>query len=168
MTLLQANMDLPGLVVTLTKSFNIEKWLEQDISVWKAAFDLLDWFQKDGDLNLFLAFVMLFGFCICLTAASVAASLGLALRAGFLRDRDKLLPRMVRALRHLAMLDVCATGFIVLCMAATIYRENGIVFALDRGVYWLVASEVAHYAVHHSALTLAAAASCRAEGGFDR
>jgi len=51
--------------------------------------------------------------------------------------------------KHLAMLDVAATGVVVISLAAAIYRAQGIVIGLMWGIPVIAASEVCHYATYY-------------------
>jgi len=144
-------LGLPSNLKSVVEMFNVEKLINTSVSLWQAATTLLGWFHQSWELNLLLASVMIGGFSLVLTVVDMVMLLVVAVQlAWFGPDsiNGRALSSMLHAthsLKHLAMLDVCTTGVIVVSYAASIYKEQGIMIELASGIYFLVASEVLHY-----------------------
>jgi hypothetical protein len=125
----------------------------QDVSVLRSMWSMLYWFVTDRDLNLLLAFVMLAGFAVSLTALNMAT----LLKAAWQLSRGKppcLAIANSHVFKHLCMLDVLVMGVFVGTLAAGIYSEVGVVISVRYGCLVLVMAELMHYLTHfvvHSA-----------------
>jgi len=125
----------------------------QDVSVLRSMWSMLYWFVTDRDLNLLLAFVMLAGFAVFLTALNMAT----LLKAAWQLSRGKhpcLAIANSHAFKHLCMLDVLVMGVFVGTLAGGIYSEVGVVISVRYGCLVLVMAELMHYLTHfvvHSA-----------------
>merc|ERR1719343_799882 len=58
--------------------------------------------------------------------------------------------RVAWVFNHVAMLDVCVMGVVVVCLCARTYRDKGIEFVLLPGIMILIAAEICHYTLHYS------------------
>jgi len=129
----------------------------QDVSILKSMWSMLYWFVTDRDLNLLLAFVMLAGFAVFLTALNMAT----LLRAAWQLSRGTAIgkhpcPAITNShvYKHLSMLDVLVMGVCVGTLAGGIYREVGVIISVRYGCLVLVMAELMHYLTHmvvHSA-----------------
>jgi len=129
----------------------------QDVSVLRSMWSMLYWFATDKDLNLLLAFVMIAGFAVFLTALNMAT----LLKAAWQLSRGPAIGRHPcpaitnsHIFKHLCMLDVLVMGVFVGTLAGGIYREVGVIISVRYGCLVLVVSELMHYLTHfvvHSA-----------------
>ena len=129
----------------------------QDVSVVRSMWSMLYWFVTDRDLNLLLAFVMLAGFAVCLTALNMAT----LLKSAWQMSRGTAIgkhpcPAITKShvFKHLCMLDVLVMGVFVSTLAGGIYREVGVIISARYGSLVLVMAELLHYLTHfvvHSA-----------------
>jgi hypothetical protein len=129
----------------------------QDVSVLQSMWAMLYWFATDKDLNLLLAFVMLAGFAVFLTALSMATLLRTAwqLSRGAAVGKHPC-PAITNShiFKHLSMLDVLLMGVFVGTLAGGIYNKVGVVISVRYGCLVLMAAELMHYLTHfvvHSA-----------------
>merc|ERR1719436_1274242 len=93
---------------------------------------------------------MLLGLVVVNTILSMACLLVAALRLAGDREKPRQCPVMSSCfvLRHLAWLDVLVVGVVVMVMAAVLYKEQGIVIEMGRGIVPLAISEGLHYAMY--------------------
>mmetsp|Transcript_7090 Transcript_7090/g.17592 ORF Transcript_7090/g.17592 Transcript_7090/m.17592 type:complete len:538 (+) Transcript_7090:3-1616(+) len=144
-------LSLPTSFKPIVEMFDVEKLINSKVSLLNATANLWGWFTGSWELNLLLAFVMIGGFGLVLTVMDMLTLLAVALRFwwnGAEAVRDASLASMLHtthAVKHVAMLDVCTAGVIVVSFAASIYKEQGIMIELAPGIYFLIASEILHY-----------------------
>jgi hypothetical protein len=125
----------------------------QDVSVFRSMGSMLYWFATDKDLNLLLAFVMLAGFAVFLTALNMAT----LLKASWQLSRGTAPgPAIAKShvFKHLCMLDVLVMGVFVGTLAGGIYQQVGVIISVRYGCLVLLMSELMHYLTHfvvHSA-----------------
>lgn len=152
-------LGLPSSLDTLVGSLGLEDLIGSEVTLWKATSTFWSWFKVSGELNLLLAWAMLGVFGLALTVADVLCLMAIAFMVswppGGRWNCTGTLIKWTHVMKHLALLDVCTAGVIVVSFAAEIYREQGLIIRLESGVFFVAASEVVHcvlfYVVHHVA-----------------
>jgi len=135
---------------------HLEQLIRDDVSMWRCAIKLWGWFVHSGSLNLLLAIVMLVGFVL---VATVLDMVSLVMAAYALRSTPggkvavgtpSTAMSASLVLKHLSFMDVLVVGVIIIAHAAAIYKEQGIVIGLSRGIWVLAISEAWHYAAFYA------------------
>jgi len=149
---------VPDNMKQVLKMIKLNRIIErQEVSVLRSMWSMLYWFATDKDLNLLLAFVMLAGFAVFLTALNMATLFKAALQMSRGTAIGKHpCPAITKshAFKHMCMLDVLVMGVFVSTLAGGIYRSVGVIISVRYGSLVLVISELLHYLTHfvvHSA-----------------
>jgi len=136
---------IPKQFKAMIDGMNIPEHVNADVSLFECAKALFHWTREQSEFNDMLALTLLIGFVFALTVLDVIALLA----AVFSVQADTAM-RVSHVLRHLSMLDVCATGVIMVSSAGAVYEEQGITLFLLPGIYLLVIAEVFHYVLYYT------------------
>lgn len=124
----------------------LQPLLRAEVSLWHCLAALWG-YMAEGEAACAMAFVMLAGFALLLTAVDM---LLLALATFLLgRPSSKMAMAASRVVKHISMLDVLCMGVFVVCMAGEAYRSVGFNLGLRLGLLPLVGAEVVHYATYY-------------------
>jgi len=149
---------VPDNMKQVLKMIKLNRIIErQEVSVARSMWSMLYWFATDKDLNLLLAFVMLAGFAVLMTALNMATLLKAAWQMSRGMPPFVWQPAITKShvFKHLCMLDVLVMGVFVSTLAGGIYREVGVIISICYGCLVLVMSELLHYLTHFAVHSVA-------------
>lgn len=169
-TLIEAG-GLPESLGPLVKNLNLESMINSDVRIWQCGMALKNWFADSWELTLFIGAVMILVFVIALTVLDMVMLLSAAIwalgspweqalaasSATGHEELDSETPRRTWCLamevssvvKHIAMMDVCLTGVLVISFAAEFYKEDGIFINVVDGTWVLLGAEVIHYVTYY-------------------
>lgn len=121
-----------------------------DVSLLVALSTLVSWIQQ-GEINSFIALIMIAGFVVSLTLLDMAVLVAAAVRHSCGRSTGALVA-LATILRKLAMLDVLIMGIVVVTLCMSMYQKDGIFVSMRSGVVALVCAELLHYVTYYAVL----------------
>lgn len=122
-----------------------------DVSVFEAIETLGRW-AADGEVNSFIALVMLLVFVVALTLLDVLVLVATGCLHYAKRPEAERLARWAAALRKLSMLDVMVMGVVVVTLCMSMYHKDGIWVATQPGLLGLLWAEVLHYVLYYAVM----------------
>lgn len=130
-----------------------------DVSLWSAMKSLHEW-MNGGEVNSFIALVMLAVFVVALTVADMIVLLFTAAclccqSGNALQSSSCFLGTLTttsKVLRKLSMLDVLIMGILVVSLCMSMYQKAGIYVSTSHGLTALMCAELLHYITYYAVL----------------
>merc|ERR1719277_2360160 len=146
-------------------ALNLPELLRSEVSIWKCMAGLAGWLAE-GDANSAVALAMYAVFVVLMPCAHMCL---LVFAAVSPPERSQRAVRLAAPVGHLCMLDVSVMGTVVIAMALTNLKDQGVVISLSSGLLPLLGAEVCRYGASalmgHHAKTAAAGACGEAAPG---
>lgn len=138
---------IPRSMKPVIDALELPRLLRSDVSIWDCSLALVR-STGQGEVSSVFALFMLALFTVALTGMNMLVLVCAAVRLWRAEDPSVLAPcpflAISKVLKKLSMLDVCTMGVYVISFCLAIYREDGIVVSTERGLTFLLASEVLH------------------------
>lgn len=151
------NGTIPANARGFVETLHLDALAHADVSIWLCIAKLVDW-MGDGDINCLLAFVMLAVFVVGLTVLDM---LILLFGAFHLQSHGTEAMAAAHVLRKLSMLDVCIVGVLVVVQSGSIYKGEGVILGIRKGLFALVGAELCHYAAYYLIKAAVEDVACR-------
>lgn len=165
-----SELNISASIRQILTSLHFQKLIDSTVTLWDCLLATVSWLA-DGEAATIMAFLLMGIFVIALPALDVLLLLVTAFTSQPVyvlnqeperfQDDEAAAERsphfgltLSHYIGHLQMLDVFVMGIVVVCASGTSYRSQGVSIMMQSGIYWLIAAEVAHYALYYLVLSI--------------
>jgi len=162
------NGTIPPEARGFVEKLNLPDLARGDVCIWECIIALARW-TMEGEVNSFLACIMLAVFVVAFTALDIIVLNIVAVRvycSSCSRCTAKVLD-VTRLLKKCSMLDVLIMGVVITVLSGSIYRSRGMILSMRWGLLMALGAEICHYIMYFIVTSSAELAGASPKGTAD-